>query len=273
MRSAIAFLVLVLLVPVAFGRTRVPDYGISVTSNANWEVLTTEDQLDEAIETLDGQIHANSTNATSLAADIAANESNITANAADIVTNAADIVVNAANITTLSNRVTAVESTNTAQQVEIDTLTTNAVLEGSIWGAQMTTSIQSGTSSVWHEVTSLDSHWFAPNTNAISLSTGKFTAPYTGKYLVNSSGTIYQDSSSANHWLVRVRTDSMSGSASRYTTSHSYFSGAGNHGGSGSFMIDLAVNDWLQLAYYSAITISGNNFFESAWITVEYIGE
>lgn len=98
MKKTILVLTLFVLAGSAMGQQMIPDRMISVVSNANWEILSTEDTLHEVIEKVDEQVNYNRTNATAaIAADAAAR------------------AVIAADLSTVSNDLDAVE-------VEIDAL-------------------------------------------------------------------------------------------------------------------------------------------------------
>jgi hypothetical protein len=185
MNKCIIFLTCSLIALPAFGRQRVPDRDIAVNTGTVYQVLTTEDTLDEVIVTFDAAIKVNETNST-------ANTSNITINAVGIDTNSAEIVI-------VSNRVTVLEGqTNTLNDVvtEVDLIGNNYIMSLSL--------VDSGTADSFHTITNYDSTDVL--TDGLDLVAGTFTPPRNGKYLLGGHANFYNFSEagvgqSNNYWF------------------------------------------------------------------------
>jgi len=274
MKKLMPFVILVLCSISVHARQDVPDRQIYVVSNANWEVLSTEDHLDEVIETLDGQIEANRTTDVDQASSIAVNVSNIAVNASNIAANAGSISNNAANLSSVSNTASNAQTTNVLQQSEIDSITNNAARTETAWGMERTNFIQTGSASTWYNLTSFDDYTLDTSPSAMDTSTGKFTPPWNGKYLLSGAATIYSDQVSTESWVVRFETDSLSASASRLEIMHIYMgTGSGNQGAEGSHILDLTTNNWVWINYWCDSPIATTNYIEHVKFRALYIGE
>jgi len=254
------------LIDIVDARTRVPDYGVSVTSNGSWVVLSTEDTLDEAIETLDREIGSASDVAdaavadalavsgrvTTVEIDLSALETNLgvvsgrvdTAEA-NITTNAGDIVINAAGISSNS-------------------------LIGSSFGMLKHIDVTSGAADVWHEI-SYDEYIEDLDTSGCNTNTGRFTPPYNGSYLF-AANVVVQDSGTAYDWIVRFATNGYLSGV--YSPAIRYETELGLGGDSGTAVWNLTTNDYVSVhAKHVTAPLSASVNIQSLRLTATYLGE
>ena len=273
MKKLLMLIALIGITCSAQARQYAPARDISINTGTVYQIITTEDDMQEVIETFDAEISSLQTNDVSTLALIAGNTSNITVNADAITATESNTTVNADAITaTVSNttdNADAIVATDSNVVINADLIADiqGGAVTGMVWAAVKASNLAAGSADTQIELADYAVHTANTLTNGFDLATGRFTVPRDGVYLFCGSVS-HQDDATPDEWVAYV----IKNSASSWIIDGQTQAGAGVI--ASAVVFRLVTGDYVSLwVKHSTSALSGSIYIEQSNFSATYLGE